>query len=245
MSNLYVFKRYEMKFLLTDEVKRRITLEVGARMEADRHGKSTVRNLYFDSPGFALIRRSMEKPLYKEKLRLRCYSQVSHDDLVFVEIKKKYNSVVYKRRVETSEREAMLWLCGRAERPLDSQIALEIDYFLSHYGARKPAVYLSYDRDAYVDEGEQLRITFDENILARRDLLSLTETVGGRPLLPDGHAVMEIKSPGGIPLWLLEILRREKIYKTSFSKYAVAYRDMIFPEQYIINQYGQKEIDNA
>ena len=237
-----VFKRYELKYMLTLEQKEKILKTMSPYMEPDKYGRTTIRNVYLDTDNYRLIRRSIEKPLYKEKLRIRSYSQATSDSTVFVELKKKYEKVVYKRRLPLCERDAMAWVFRERACPADTQISREIDYFIDFYGKLKPTVFLSYDREAYYDKtGGDLRVTFDDNILCRETNVDLRSCVYGIPILPDGKVLMEIKCSGGIPLWMVEVLSRERIYKTSFSKYGTAYSTLIFPEIYVPN-YMEKEI---
>lgn len=144
MSYQSVFKRYEIKYLVTNEQKEMIMREMQKYMYADKYGKSTICNIYFDTPDFLLIRRSLEHPLYKEKLRLRSYGVAKHDSTTFIEIKKKYKRVVYKRRTEMSENESMRYLCN-GEHIADSQILREVNYFLEHYKGIAPQVVISYN----------------------------------------------------------------------------------------------------
>lgn len=236
------FKRHELKYLITQRQAEAILNEISPYMEPDRYGKTTVRNLYFDTDSFRLIRRSVEKPLYKEKLRVRSYERASADSTVFVELKKKYESVVYKRRIALREAEAMGWLCKSMQAPTDTQIAREIDYFMKFYGEVKPTVFLSYERQAYKERnGLDLRITFDRNVLFRQTDLSLCSEVYGESILNEDTVLMEIKSSGGIPLPLVRVLSREKIYKTSFSKYGTAYERVILPRLLLENNGRKKE----
>lgn len=231
MAEQSVFKRYELKYLLTQAQKQSLLAGMAPHMEPDRHGKTTVRNLYYDTDTYLLIRRSIEKPVYKEKLRIRTYHQVQPDDTVFVELKKKYRSVVYKRRISLSEADAAAWLDEGAACPRSTQISREIDYFREFYGALRPTVFLSYRREAYVAaDGSDFRVTFDDTVLCRREDLSLRSEVYGTALLPEDTVLMEIKCAGGIPLWMTEMLSRERIYKTSFSKYGTAYQKLIYPQ---------------
>lgn len=225
-----VFKRYELKYLLTQEQKAAILAAMMPYMSLDHYGRTTIRNLYLDTDSYLLIRRSIEKPIYKEKLRLRCYAQASPDSTVFVELKKKYDHVVYKRRLALCEREVMAWVGGGLSPHPRTQISAEIDYALAHYGTLHPTVFLSYEREAYfARDGGDFRVTFDENILCRQTELSLCTEAWGTPLLPEGVTLMEIKCSGGIPLWMARTLSAHRIYKTSFSKYGTAYETMIFP----------------
>ena len=228
MSYQNTFKRYELKYLITKKQKQMIQEAFEPYMKGDEYGKSTICNIYFDTPDSLLIRRSLEKPVYKEKLRVRSYGRASEDGEVFVELKKKYKSVVYKRRVNATEQEAMEYLCKGVPLPKQSQITEEIDYVFEFYKDLSPAVYLSYEREAfYGKEDRELRITFDENILWRNEDISLCSEVYGEPILKQGYALMEIKIAEAMPLWLVKLLSDNHIYKTSFSKYGCAYQEML------------------
>lgn len=239
MAFTTVFKRYELKYMLTDGQKARLFQLMSRYMKADRYPKSTIRNVYFDTYSYRLIRRSIEHPPYKEKLRLRSYERARPDSAVFVELKKKYDHVVYKRRLFMTEDMATEWISRGAPIPCNTQIGREIEYFKSFYGGLLPRVFLSYDREAFVAcDGSDLRITLDTNILARTNELSLACDPGGEELLEDGLTLMEIKTSGAIPLWLCRFLSREGIYKTSFSKYGTAYKKLIFNTSEA-NNYGK------
>lgn len=226
-----VFKRYELKYILTLEQKQKVLEAMAPYMKLDKYGRTTIRNIYFDTDNYLLIRRSIEKPTYKEKLRIRSYSQATPDSTVFVELKKKYKHVVYKRRISLPEREAMEWIGREHHCRKNTQISEEVDYFLDYYKTLHPAVFLSYEREAfYSNDGSDFRVTFDDNILCRQEDLSLESEVYGTPILRDGMVLMEIKCSGGIPLWMTHVLSEEHIYKTSFSKYGTAYKTMIFPK---------------
>lgn len=196
-----VFKRYEIKYLLNIQQKEKVLQAMEPYMELDPYGRTTIRNLYFDTDTYRLIRHSIEKPAYKKKLRIRSYSRAMPDSTVFVELKKKYKKTVYKRRIPLTEKEAMEWASGECRCSRESQISEEIDYFFQYYEDLRPTVFLSYEREAY-----------------------------GTPILPKDSVLMEIKCSGGIPLWMIHILSEEHIYKTSFSKYGTAYQSMIYPK---------------
>ena len=226
-----VFKRYEMKYLLNPQQKEKMLQAMEPYMSLDQYGRTTIRNLYFDTDTYRLVRHSIEKPAYKEKLRIRSYSQAVPYSTVFVELKKKYKKIVYKRRIPLPEKEAMEWESGERHCSQDSQISEEIDYFFQYYQDLHPAVFLSYEREAYYSEDHSdFRVTFDEKILCRQEDLSLESEVYGTPILPKERVLMEIKCSGGIPLWMVHVLSQERIYKTSFSKYGTAYQTMIYPK---------------
>ncbi|MCI2105991.1 MAG: polyphosphate polymerase domain-containing protein [Intestinimonas sp.] len=226
--NDHIFKRHELKYLVTDRQRRFLEQALRERMIPDSHGESTICNVYFDTPDFYLIRRSLEKPVYKEKLRLRSYGPVTSEQSVFLELKKKYKGIVYKRRISMEEEAAMNFLCDGAPLPKQSQIGREIEYFLRFYKTLGPAVHLSYDRAAFFSKTDpDLRVTFDKNIRWRATELSLTAQPGGAQILRPGESLMEIKAASAIPLWLAHLLSSCRIYETSFSKYGRAYCTML------------------
>ena len=238
MAYQKVFKRYELKYMLTGEQKDRVVKALQPYMSMDKYGRTTIRNIYFDTPDYILARHSIAKPDFKEKLRVRTYSQVVSDENVFVELKRKFDHVVYKRRVSIPEKAAMEWTSGaKAYGHSDrntNQLCSEINYFLDYYKDLQPVMFLSYEREAYkmnpgLDD-QDFRVTFDENILCRDHDLSLKSGVYGTPILDDGKVLMELKCSGGIPLWMVKILSEEKLYKTSFSKYGNAYTGLVLPE---------------
>lgn len=228
MAYQATFKRYEIKYLLTSQQKERILQVMEPYMKLDCYGRTMIRNIYYDTNSFRLIRRSLEKPAYKEKLRIRSYQAAAGEDPVFVELKKKYQSVVYKRRLTLPEGQAMYAFRYNLPLPVHSQIAQEIEYFRAYYAGLHPTVFLAYEREAYYSlDGGEFRVTFDENILYREYNFSLGSKVSGTPLLAEGQTLMEIKTAGGLPLWMSRELNRLRVYPASFSKYGAAYRQMM------------------
>ncbi len=219
-----VFKRYEKKYLLDGGTFRELFTRLQEYMKPDRYGNTTVCNIYYDTPDHRLIRTSLEKPVYKEKLRLRSYGVPQKDAAVFVELKKKYKGVVYKRRIGMPLQEAERFLnCGE-NAVRKTQIEKEIGWVLGYYPRLAPAMFLSYDRIAAIcAENPNLRITFDSRILWREDALDLSAGAWGRQLLQPGQRIMEVKIPGSMPLWLARLLDEYQVYPASYSKYGNAY----------------------
>ena len=223
-----IFQRRELKFLLTGEQRAALEAAFADRMVPDPHGESTICNIYYDTPDYRLIRTSLEKPVYKEKLRIRSYGPAAPEQEVFLELKKKYKGIVYKRRVSLPLRAAEDYFAGRAPLPELGQIGREIEYFNQYYGGLVPALYLCYDRTAFFSrETTDLRVTFDRAISWRQEGLTLASPAGGRQVLPKGASLMEIKAADAIPLWLVELLSRYSIRQTSFSKYGEAYKTIL------------------
>ncbi|MGN0379901.1 MAG: polyphosphate polymerase domain-containing protein [Butyrivibrio sp.] len=228
MDSQMVFKRYELKYILTREQKQKICDAMAPHMEADSFGRSTIRNIYYDTDDFRIIRKSLEHPVYKEKLRMRSYRTAGPDDKVFAELKKKYDGVVYKRRESLNRQEAENFIATGKIMGEPTQIIREIKYFLDFYGNIGPKVFISYEREAFYDvKNRNFRLTFDENILWRREDLSLGKGIYGEPALDRSLTLMEIKTASGIPLWLAETMSREKIFRTTFSKYGTAYMQIL------------------
>lgn len=221
------FRRYEKKYLLTIDQYQALRQGVNEQMRPDRYSRYTICNLYYDTDDFRLIRASLDKPLYKEKLRLRSYGPVTGSDSVFVELKKKYDGVVYKRRAALPAREAYAWLNG-GEHQVSGQIEREIDWFRRRFPL-SPRVFIGYDREAYAGkDNAELRLTFDTALRWReagRGGLDLSRDDGCLLLSPE-QVLMEIKIPGAAPLWLSRLLSANRVYPTSFSKYGAYYREV-------------------
>ena len=213
-----IFERQEKKYLLTDGQKEEFLQRIRPFVTEDEHGAYTLTNLYFDNDCFGSIRRSMEKPAFKEKMRLRGYGTPGREDPVFWELKKKFKGTGYKRRIVTTPRAMEDYLQKGIPLP-DSQSFRELDHVL-HAQQLRPRIYLAYDRVAYyAKEDHNIRITFDENIRYRWQDLSLTAGDHDCRIYPTPGHLMELKVFYRMPLWLVEILTELKIYPVSFSKY--------------------------
>lgn len=220
------FERVEKKYLLTPAQLDALAPMLHRHMQIDQYGRHTICNVYYDTPDYRLIRTSLQKPVYKEKLRLRSYGVPGPGDTVFVELKKKYRGVVYKRRTALELTAAERWLAGDGPAP-EGQIAREIEYFQSLYRTG-PAVFLAYDRAAmFGRQDPDLRLTLDENIRWRTDALALSAGDRGSPLSVQGLYLMEVKLPGVMPLWLAHGLAQVGAAPVSFSKYGCCYREFL------------------
>ena len=220
------FQRFEQKYILETRTYQQLFLELTPYMKPDQYGVSQISSIYFDTPDHRLIRNSLEKPVYKEKLRLRCYGSPKPQDPVFVELKKKYMGTVYKRRVALSLQAAESYLYQRLPPEVDSQVLREVDYMYSFYHTLIPTAYIAYQRVAlYGLEDANLRVTFDWNLRWRCENLHLDAGTEGQFLLPEVQFLMEIKVPCAMPVWMARLLDTLQIFPTSFSKYGVAYQN--------------------
>ena len=223
METTYIFKRIERKYLVDEVTKRRLLQRMKDRLLLDEYGKSTICSLYLDTPDHLIIRSSIDAGAYKEKLRLRSYGTPRADSTVYLELKKKYEGVVYKRRVSLPLSEAKAYLTG-AKPPQDSQIWREIDYAMNFYSWPEPAMVISYEREAYAwTEDGSFRVTFDSVPRARNSALQLERGSAGALLLPMGLEIMEVKSAGAMPLAFARTLNELNVRPVSFSKYGTAY----------------------
>ncbi len=221
------FKRYEKKYMMTPEQFKRILLGIQNYVRPDEFGNYTICNIYYDTDDFQLIRTSLEKPVYKEKLRMRSYGVPGSHDKVFVELKKKYDGVVYKRRVVMEASEAAGYINDARPPKKENQICHEIDWFMKSYQP-KPKVFIAYDRLAFAGlENSELRITFDTNLRWRDTELDLRAGDYGMPILSQDQILMEIKIPGSAPVWLARLLSENHVFPTSFSKYGTCYKQNI------------------
>ncbi len=242
------FERKEKKYLITTGQCEAIKAGLAAHMRLDDYGATRIDSLYLDTPDRSLICRSLEKPLYKEKLRIRSYGPFSEAESVFVEIKKKYKGIVYKRRVRMSAEGARAYMNGmpyeqaQVQLPIPGtdgskellpgkvQIARELDAFFNRYEGLAPSMLISCLREAWCkvdpeDEDCVDRITFDEDI-CYIDLME-ENSVQRHPVTAPDQVIMEIKCAGGYPVWLCELLSSVGAYPRSFSKYGNAYKRVL------------------
>lgn len=226
------FKRYEKKFLITTSQYEKLIPKLLEYMNHDKYCKNnntySIYNIYFDTKNSDVIRHSISKPYYKEKLRLRSYKiPTSLDDKVFLELKKKINGIVSKRRVVLTLGEANKFIYENI-RPktndyINNQVLNEIEYYLSKNKVY-PTVYIAYERNAFFCKTDHdFRITFDSNVLTRRDHLRLEDGSFGDDVVGEGRYLLEVKILGAMPLWFTSILSNLGIYPTHFSKYGNEY----------------------
>jgi len=226
-----VMKRYELKYLLTAEQTDYLRERLKGHMEVDQYGKTSIASLYYDTPTYQLIRTSVEKPEFKEKIRLRSYGIATEESPVFLELKRKAYGIVYKRRVQTTIPLVHKFFSGEGDICAPGQINKEITVFRDYYKTLVPACLIIYDRIAYFEPGGDLRLTIDENPRYRTDDLTLTRSMDGISLLGEGCTILEVKVQEAVPLWLCDILSAGGIRKGSFSKYGEAYRQQLFKAQ--------------
>ncbi len=235
--SIKTFKRMEKKFLLTDRQYEELKKRMEPYMEYDQYCPDgsfySIYNIYYDTDDYRLIRTSLTKPYYKEKLRLRSYQLPdSPESPVFLEMKKKVGGVVTKRRASLSLAEADVFLNHR-ESPkdtayLDGQVLREITYFMKRHPL-SPAASISYERAAYLGKTDpDFRITFDFRILS----LDLRADSGiPLELLAPGTCLMEVKLTGTAPLWLAEAFSSLHIRSASFSKYGAMYKQSLLDKR--------------
>jgi len=224
-----VFNRTEKKYIIAEEIAEAIKENIAPYMKADAYsqGKSTypIYNIYYDTPDSYLIRRSIAKPTYKEKLRLRSYGPAGPESKVYIEIKKKVAGLTNKRRTAMALIDAEAFLAGdysTIDLATNMQVAREVAYMTQRL-TLSPKVFIAYERAAYFSLGaHDLRISFDYSIRSRRENLSLSSGEGER-LLEDGMCLMEVKCEESIPVWLARLLSEYEAYPVSFSKYGSEY----------------------
>jgi len=220
---IVVMKRNELKFHLSKEQLIFFKNKIEEHMKIDNYGLTTIYSIYFDTPSFTLINRSIERPKYKEKIRVRSYGLANDNSPVFLEVKRKNDGIVYKRRIIATESEVNSFFKENDELN-KTQIGRELVAFKEKYGKLEAKYLLISDRIAYTKDNSDIRVTLDLNPRYRIDNLNLHTSGEGIPLLEEGEAILEIKVQHSIPIWLTQILTEGKIYKTTFSKVGNAHK---------------------
>ncbi len=229
-ENMSTFKRFEKKYLLDSAQYEQLISRIAPETRPDAYDQYTICNIYYDTDDFDIISASLEKPVYKEKLRVRSYGVPDKNSNVFLELKKKYKGEVFKRRVSMSGTDYERYLKNGCRPDVSQQVLGEIEYFISLYQP-VPKVFLAYERKAMSGVLDPtLRITFDKNIRFRTADLSLFNGDSGRPILEDGKILMEVKVSDAMPIWLCRALNDLKVYPTSFSKYGHCYQHFMMPQ---------------
>ena len=226
-SPIVVMQRYELKYLLSAAQTAHLLKGLEGHMRLDDYGRTSIASIYYDTPDYRLIRTSIEKPPFKEKLRLRSYGLATDTSPVYLELKRKAYDIVYKRRVQTTVPLVRSFFAGQGDICAGGQINREITYFRDFYGNLAPSCMIIYDREAYYEPGGDLRLTVDYAPRYRVSELNLSTSMDGSLLLPEGHTILEIKVQNAIPLWLSRVLTDGAIYKNSFSKYGEAYKRQV------------------
>lgn len=224
-----VFKRYEQKYMLNQMQYQKLLTILKQHLTVDEYGKHTICNIYFDTWDYELIRTSLTKPVYKEKLRLRSYGVPKASDTVFLELKKKFDGIVYKRRVGMTLNSAVDYLYHHRQPNMEHQVLNEADWVFDKYNL-VPAAYIAYERIALAgNEDPNLRVTFDFNIRCRETRLNLEKDDFCVTLLEPGQTLMEVKIPNAMPVWMSQAFSQLDIFPVSYSKYGTFYKNYLMP----------------
>lgn len=232
-KNKNVFERHEKKYMLTEMQFRQVYGGLADIAKPDEFGQYPICSIYYDTEDFRAIRLAEKKSSYKEKLRIRSYGIPSDDTKVYVELKKKFDGISYKRRVSLPFSVAEDWLeYGEVPNNKNQQIVNEIEWFLHRYNPQ-PVMLLSYDRIALCGRYDKnLRITFDKNVRFRDYDLTFRKGNSGTDILPANTYLMELKTSGPIPVEIANLLSRSEVYPVSFSKYRNAHFLMVNGEEH-------------
>lgn len=229
MTYIDTFERVEHKYLLTKHDANMLYSQIKDYIQDDMYPQYSLHNIYLDSSDYTMISRSIEGPQYKEKLRIRSYGDPDENSFIYVEMKKKYAGIVYKRRIQIKENELCDFLNGSLT--FDNQILHEIEY-MEHIYHPSPKIFIGYDRRAFQGKYENdVRITFDTNIRYRLDHLSLHDDYPDEYLLRNDQCLLEVKVKDRYPLWLSHALTSMHLTRTSFSKYGTIYTNILKEER--------------
>ena len=222
------FRRVEKKYIITEKQYSLFKKVIAENMVEDEYGKSKICNIYFDTSKYELIRHSITKPIYKDKVRLRSYNIPNLESTVFLEVKKKYEGVVSKRRIQMTLKEFYEYLNNENKNVNDgNQIKNELNYYFDYFKLI-PTMFVSYDRTAYYGKDDRdFRVTFDNNIIARNYDLKLEKGNYGDNIFEEGKYIMEVKTLGAIPMWFVKILNEINASPCGFSKYGEGYTQLV------------------
>lgn len=224
--------------MLTKEQYRQLREKMEKHMMEDSYGLHTICSLYYDTDDYQIIRKSLSKPVFKEKLRLRSYGIPFADSDIYIELKQKFEGITYKRRILVKYKNAWEYLMNKTPMSAEDQIFKEIEWFTNQYDDLAPRVLLCYDRRALFGlEDNEFRITFDFNIRFRTEELDICNGDYGQQLISDENCLMEVKALGVLPFWFCQLLKELKIYPVSFSKYGTVYQKNILDQGEVL--YGQ------
>ena len=213
-----VFRRIEQKYLINKDQRDRLLNRIANYIEEDEYFKSEISNIYFDNENHELLIESLEKPVFKIKVRLRKYNGCND---VFLEIKDKINGIVGKRRIKLTLDEFYDYINNHKIK--NNQIMKELDYYFKLFNL-KPSIFVAYDRLSYKEKNNKnLRITIDANLRSRYNDLKLESGSYGDKYFDNDTYIMEIKVLDSMPLWLVKNLSKLKIYPISFSKVGSIY----------------------
>lgn len=225
------FERKEKKYLLTSTQMKYFQKATADRLEADRYGKHTINSLYLDTEDYSIIRHSIDKPAFKEKIRLRSYGNAKGNSPVYLELKKKLSGITYKRRIQMPYDSALSYILNGDKPDTNEQIFKEIDWFMKYNNFPKPKAFIACDRLAFFDKtNPDIRVTFDFDIRWRNYKLRLGSSEGYR-LTEPGICLMEIKIPDAMPMYMSELLSGLETFPTSFSKYGTVYENYLAREE--------------
>lgn len=229
MKNKDTFLRMEKKYKMTKSQYDTFIKKIKEFMDVDEYGKHTISNIYYDTKDFTLINRSISKPIFKEKIRLRSYDGMNENKKVFLEIKRKYDDIVYKRRAEMTYNEAINYMNNKIKPKKNNNFLKEIDYFTNIYDLEEK-IFIEYDRIAFFGKQDNnLRLTIDSDLRYKE----IENNTNIKNFFEEKTYLMEIKLFGAMPIWLSKILNSEKIYPCSFSKYGNIYKKIKYQKELI------------
>ncbi|EOH90947.1 polyphosphate polymerase domain-containing protein [Enterococcus pallens] len=227
-----IFERREKKYLMTPEKFDLLLTRLQEYMTIDEYGLHTIHTIYYDTEDLAVIRHSVDKPKFKEKMRLRSYGLATNQSTVYLELKKKVAGVTYKRRTAMTYQEAKNFLNYGVKPQEQKQIFKELDWYTQQQKLQS-TVLISYDRIALKHKkDENFRITFDQNIRYSLEHFELDQ-VDQHPqirLTTEPTVLMEVKIFEAFPLEISRLFSELQIFQGKFTKYGNVYHWVLFPE---------------
>ena len=220
-----IIDRMEQKYFVSFDKYKKLMDIIEDKLVKDKYFSERIYNIYFDNDEYEFMTKSLDKPLYKEKVRLRSYETADKNSNVFLEIKKKFQGHGNKRRVVINYNDAIDYINNKIIPDTNKQIMNELDYTFKKNNL-KPKISLTYDRLSYAfKEDDSYRITFDTNIRYSNKKIDLVDLDDDYCLFNDGY-IMEVKTLKGYPMWFIKALNELKLFPTSYSKVGEAYKEL-------------------
>lgn len=235
-----MISRYEIKFRINHEQKRRFLAAARFGLRDDPHGRDAcyrVTSVYFDSPALDFYWEKVNGESIRKKLRLRYYGDVSEglslvDRVCYLELKHRVKDTVLKERVRLTSDGAQTILDDPQQLRSVGELTAESDRHhlqtiraIERLGAQlncRAANVISYRREAWIGRvDDRLRVTFDDDGTAHDPACDASALLdAGTRVIPDGHYVMEVKFNSAFPRWIRDIIAQQHLLPRRFSKYA-------------------------
>jgi len=225
-------QRFELKYLVSERTALLVRDFVRSYLEMDEFSVGRpnysypVHSLYLDSDDLKLYWRTINGDKNRFKLRLRYYS-VNEESPVFFEIKRRMNNCIMKQRGGVRLDALAPLLNGHLPEPdhllskaPNHMVAVQRFCHLVGELHAKPKVHIAYDREAYVSDNDEVRVTLDRNVCAEPNLETSIKTKMEAPARSFvGDVILELKFTNRYPDWFRDLVRTFHVMQCGAAKY--------------------------